>query len=130
MSEYLNKQEEIREEMYTHYQVWESSGMSIKGFAECHGLVTRTFYTWCKRFSLQAGKDIFDRPVTKKKDVELESGAGFSQIEFSPDSFNESASSPVAIIRFPGQISVECYETDLSEIVKCLSSNVCRNVVD
>lgn len=106
------------------------SGMSIKGFAKSHGLVPGTFYGWCKKFSQQAGKDVFDKPVTKKEDIKLNSVAGFSQIDISSDSFDESASSPVAIIRFPSQISVECYGADLSEVLKCLFSNDRRNAVN
>jgi len=56
----MNKREQVRVQMYAHYQEWEASGMSIKGFAKSHGLVPGTFYGWCKKFILQAGKDVFD----------------------------------------------------------------------
>ena len=68
--------------------------MSIKSFAIRHGLVHSTFYRWCKTFSQQAGKDVFDKPV-----MEWDSGTGFSQIDIASDSFGESTSPPVAIIR-------------------------------
>ena len=126
----MNKREQVRVKMYAHYQEWEVSGMSIKGFAKSHGLVPGTFYGWCKKFSLQAGKDVFDKPVTKKPDMELDSRAGFSQIAIASSSTGKSTSSPAVIIRFPGQISVECYEADLSEVLKYLSSNDRRDAVN
>lgn len=126
----MNKREQVRVQMYAHYQEWESSGMSIKGFAKSHGLVPGTFYGWCKKFSQKAGKDVFDIPVIRKKNMELDSGAGFSQIDISSSSFGESTSSPMAIIRFPGHISVEYYGADLSEVLKCLSSNDRRDAVN
>ena len=104
--------------------------MNRKEFAESNGLVISTFYDWCKKFSQQVDKDVFDKSVRKRPDEDLNSDSGFSQIEFASGSFGASTSSPVAIIRFPGQISVEYYGADLNEVLKCLSSNDRRDAVN
>ena len=57
--------------MYAHYQEWEISGMNRKEFAESNGLVISTFYDWCKKFSQQVDKEVFDKSVRKRPDEEL-----------------------------------------------------------
>jgi len=106
-----NRRATTRDKMYGYYRRWESSGMSVTGFAKSQGVPASTFYYWCKKFSEQVNTD-----------QDINRDTGFEPLNLTSMGDPTAIAQPKAVIRFPTGVSVEWYGSDPSEMFGCLST--------
>jgi transposase-like protein len=83
-----------KEKMFALVDQWRESGITRKAFSRQHGIIERTFYSWCDKYS--------------DRSLDPSGGPGF--IELAPEpSEGEKSACPRIELEFPGGLRIKIY---------------------